>query len=60
MLATLLVGVSLIVWGVAARDADFAPLKWIVGLLFLAAIPMESCLIKGRRGDEASARKMSS
>jgi molybdopterin-containing oxidoreductase family membrane subunit len=45
MIVSLLAGVSMIAWGIAAREADFAPLKWLVGLLLLVAIPLESCLI---------------
>ena len=49
MVVSLLAGVAMIAWGVASRGTDFAPLKWIIGLLCLVAIPLENCLVKGRR-----------
>lgn len=44
---TLVVGFALIGWGVGTRADDFAPLKWILGLCLLAAVPLEVCLIRG-------------
>ena len=48
LLMSLIVGLSLILWGVVERDADFAPAKWIAGLMFLVALPLENCLIRDR------------
>lgn len=42
---TLLIGAALIVWGVTSREHDYAPVKWLTGIILLAAIPLESCLI---------------
>jgi Ni/Fe-hydrogenase subunit HybB-like protein len=44
--ATFLAAVALIVWGIGTRDLDLAPLKWIAGLSLLAAVPLETCLIR--------------
>jgi molybdopterin-containing oxidoreductase family membrane subunit len=57
ILVSLLAGLSMIAWGIATRNADFAPLKWLIGLLLLVAIPLENCLIKNTpvragRGEE--------
>jgi molybdopterin-containing oxidoreductase family membrane subunit len=49
MLVSLLAGVSMIAWGIETRNDDFAPLKWMVGLLLLVAIPLENCLIRNPR-----------
>ena len=46
MFVSLLAGLSMVAWGIATRNANFAPLKWLLGLLFLVAIPLENCLIK--------------
>jgi molybdopterin-containing oxidoreductase family membrane subunit len=48
MLISLLIGVALIAWGIATRYHDFAPMKWLLGLVFLVAIPIENCLIGDR------------
>jgi hypothetical protein len=39
----------MIAWGIETRNDDFAPLKWMVGLLLLVAIPLENCLIRNPR-----------
>lgn len=57
MLASLIAGVSLILWGAATRDADFAPVKWMAGLMLLVALPLESCLIGDRRGSRGTEAK---
>ncbi|MBI4912037.1 MAG: polysulfide reductase NrfD [Acidobacteria bacterium] len=45
---TIAAGLVLVVWGVRGREADFAPLKWISGLLLLALVPLEWCLLGGQ------------
>jgi molybdopterin-containing oxidoreductase family membrane subunit len=47
--ATIAGAIALIAWGVATREHDLAPLKWISGLTLLAAVPLELCLIRGDR-----------
>jgi molybdopterin-containing oxidoreductase family membrane subunit len=42
--ATVAAGVALIAWGVATRDHDLAPLKWILGLVLLATSPLQVSL----------------
>jgi len=42
---TVTAALVLIAWGVVTRDLDLAPVKWISGLLLLAAVPLETCLI---------------
>jgi molybdopterin-containing oxidoreductase family membrane subunit len=46
MLLTLFAGVSMIVWGILTLEYDYAPVKWLIGLLLLTMIPLEKCLIK--------------
>jgi molybdopterin-containing oxidoreductase family membrane subunit len=60
MLVSLLVGLSMIFWGVVSRHYDLAPVKWLIGLALLVAIPIENCLIGNRppvesKGDNAQA-----
>jgi hypothetical protein len=40
-------GISMMAWGLTTRQYDYAALKWITGLVFLVAIPLERCLISG-------------
>jgi molybdopterin-containing oxidoreductase family membrane subunit len=47
---TVAAGLALIGWGVVTRDLDLAPVKWISGLIVLAAVPLERCLIRVGRG----------
>lgn len=51
--ATLAAGVALVAWGVATRGGDGAPLKWISGLVLLAAAPLEVCVLAGARPGRA-------
>jgi molybdopterin-containing oxidoreductase family membrane subunit len=43
---TLAAGIALLVWGIAGREGDFAPIRWILGLCLIAVTPLELCLIK--------------
>lgn len=43
---TLAMGLALIVWGIAGREGDFAPIRWILGLCLIAVTPLELCIIK--------------
>jgi molybdopterin-containing oxidoreductase family membrane subunit len=52
MAMTLLVGIAMIAWGYHTRDLDFAPIKWLIGLVFLTAIPLERCLIRDTRSTQ--------
>lgn len=45
MLFSLLAGLFLIAWGVILRSQDLAPARWLIGIVFLVAIPLEYCLI---------------
>lgn len=56
-LAALVLGTLSIAWGVATRQQDFAVLKWLVGILFFAAIPLLICMIADgpHRGGEPDA-----
>jgi molybdopterin-containing oxidoreductase family membrane subunit len=47
LILTFGVGLFLIVWGMATRDLPFAPVKWLLGLALLVALPLEWCLIRG-------------
>jgi molybdopterin-containing oxidoreductase family membrane subunit len=55
LLLTLAAGATMILWGVMTRDGDFAPLKWLLGITLLVALPVESCLIGDRREEEVRA-----
>lgn len=43
-------GTLLIAWGVSTRAETFAPVKWILGMSLLVAVPLEWCLIPDRAG----------
>jgi molybdopterin-containing oxidoreductase family membrane subunit len=53
VLLALLAGLLMILWGVVTRDLDFAPVKWLVGIVFLVAIPLVNCLVKDTPAAEA-------
>lgn len=57
MLLSLLAGLLMITWGVVTRDNDFAPVKWLIGIIFLLAIPFENCLIENSAVAEAGKTK---
>jgi molybdopterin-containing oxidoreductase family membrane subunit len=46
MLLTLLAGLLMIIWGLVTLENDFTPVKWLAGIVFLLAIPIEYNLIK--------------
>jgi Ni/Fe-hydrogenase subunit HybB-like protein len=46
---TAVAGVSMVAWGFATRQNDYAALKWLTGLLLLVAVPLARCTIPGRR-----------
>ena len=50
VLVTALGGMLLIAWGVTTRAQAFAPVKWILGMALLVAVPLEWCLIPDRGG----------
>lgn len=41
-------GLVMIAWGTATCRYDYAPLKWLLGIAFLLAIPLAGCLISDR------------
>jgi molybdopterin-containing oxidoreductase family membrane subunit len=43
---TLALAFTLILWGIAGREGEFAPIRWILGLCLIAVTPLELCLIK--------------
>lgn len=45
---TLAGGISMIAWGVATRDYDYAPVRWLIGILFIVCIPLANCLPKDK------------
>ena len=45
VLAQVLVGTFLVAWGLAGRDSDGAPVRWLAGTAVLAAIPLAICLV---------------
>lgn len=47
-LLSLFLGICMILWGILTRDLDFAPVKWITGIIFILIIPMSNCLITDR------------
>jgi molybdopterin-containing oxidoreductase family membrane subunit len=49
VLGLLLLGSFLVAWGLAGRELDGAPVKWLAGVAVLAAIPLAICLIPDRR-----------
>ncbi|MBI4842538.1 MAG: polysulfide reductase NrfD, partial [candidate division NC10 bacterium] len=46
VLLTVLAGIGMIAYGFATRDLDYAPVKWLTGILLLCAVPLEICLIR--------------
>ena len=46
LLLTLLAGLLMIIWGIGSTDSNFAAVKWLSGIVFLVALPLEKCLIK--------------
>jgi hypothetical protein len=55
---SLLAGIALIAWGILAREQEFAPLKWLLGLALCVALPLERCLIRGRPVKEPGERTL--
>lgn len=51
---TVTVAIALIAWGVVTRDLDLAPVKWISGLILLAAVPLERCIIRVGNGNPSA------
>jgi len=49
VLVEVLLGSFFLAWGLAARASDQAPMKWLAGIVVLAAIPMTICLIPDAR-----------
>jgi hypothetical protein len=48
MLLTLIGGIVMITWGFSTRDFDYAPIKWLAGIVFLVCIPLAICLPKDK------------
>jgi molybdopterin-containing oxidoreductase family membrane subunit len=46
---SLFLGLAMIFWGVVARESDYAPVKWLMGIIFLLIIPLSNCLITDRK-----------
>lgn len=59
LMLSLVAGVSLVIWGIATRDSDYAPLKWMIGLMVLVALPLENCLIKDGHRTRGAEQKAS-
>jgi molybdopterin-containing oxidoreductase family membrane subunit len=45
MTISLVAGLSFLVWGLTTLDNDYAPIKWLTGIVFILAIPLSCCLI---------------
>jgi len=45
---SLFLGIGMISWGILTRESDFAPIKWITGIIFLLIIPISNCFINDR------------
>jgi molybdopterin-containing oxidoreductase family membrane subunit len=45
LLVTSIGGLSLVTWGVVTSEQEYAPMKWLIGLVVLVAVPMLQCLI---------------
>jgi len=45
VVASFFSGSAMILWGVITRDYDYAPVKWLVGIVILLIVPMANCLI---------------
>jgi molybdopterin-containing oxidoreductase family membrane subunit len=46
--STTAAGLALIVYGVSAWQADYAPIKWLSGICLLCLVPLEVCLLVPR------------
>ena len=49
---TLLLGIGMIIFGLATREYDYAPVKWLTGIFLLCVIPLEICIIQSKTGKE--------
>ncbi len=47
---TLAAGITMIAWGVATRDYDYAPVRWLTGIFFIVCVPLANCIPKDKRG----------
>ncbi len=45
---TLGIALTMIVWGVSTRDYDYAPPKWLIGILIFVCVPLANCLVKDK------------
>ncbi|NIN64881.1 MAG: hypothetical protein GTO63_09300 [Anaerolineae bacterium] len=49
VLATAGGGIGMMAFGIATWSQDYAPVKWLVGIFMLCAVPLELCLLQPRR-----------
>ncbi|MFQ5866156.1 MAG: hypothetical protein ACE5IW_13120, partial [bacterium] len=46
VLGTVLLGISLMVWGFATWMHDYAPVKWLTGIFLLCLVPLQICIVQ--------------
>lgn len=46
VLLTVLGGIVMIAYGISTREFDYAPIKWLTGILLFCAVPLEMCLVR--------------
>jgi Ni/Fe-hydrogenase subunit HybB-like protein len=49
VLATAAGGVGMMAFGFATWSQDYAPVKWLIGIVVLCAVPLEVCLLQPRK-----------
>ncbi|MBI2968304.1 MAG: polysulfide reductase NrfD [Bacteroidetes bacterium] len=40
--------ITMIAWGFSTRQYDYAPVKWLIGILMLVCVPLANCLPKDK------------
>ncbi len=53
VLATTACGLGLMAFGFSTWSQDYAPVKWLIGIVLLCAVPLEVCLLTASRKKEA-------
>lgn len=49
VLATAAGGIGMMIFGFSTWSQDYAPVKWLTGIVMLCAVPLELCLLQPRR-----------